>query len=514
HCCSASQCFLSGGRARTTAQGPDAPLKARSLRTGTCGNQSHVKSVCATAELCCAMRFSAKSQQTAPTPSSPRASAAPFAPTMDTSLLRLRDPRETVDLRERGVLLVPLVEMVSTASLDSQDLPALLDPLALVVTSPLRCLVAMMRNPLLCLCLDQWAQWDPVDLQELLVLVDLRDPMAFLVSLERLELPAPWVHVDLQDLLERMERMVRLGNLVVPVSVDLLAHRVLVVSQELLDFLASRVTEGSAVWMVLRVTLALLDPRERLVPLVRMELLVLWDLVVCLVREVELVLLVLLELVVTMVLLVLLDLRVPLALLDPLDSLVAPDPRVTLEHRVHVDLKDLLELVENLVTLDLLAQLDLLETLEQMEPPVLREALVPLVLLELLVSLDHVDPQDLREQLVPLDPRVTLVRLVPQDSRESPVPRARLVLQVFRDPQDLLVKRAKEEPEENPVLQVPVEPLGSVVPLVVVGSLVLMALLEPKVPLVSVVLRVLLDLKVPPVSLVALVSLVFLEQRV
>ncbi|MED6278127.1 hypothetical protein CHARACLAT_020560, partial [Characodon lateralis] len=405
HCCSASQCFLSGGRARTTAQGPAAPLKARSLRTGTCGNQSHVKSVCATAELCCAMRFSAKSQQTAPTPSSPRASAAPFAPTMDTSLLRLRDPRETVDPRERGVLLVPLVEMVSTASLDSQDL---LDPLALVVTSPLRCLVAMMRNPLLCLCLDQWAQWDPVDLQELLVLVDLRDPMAFLVSLERLELQAPWVHVDLQDLLERMERMVRLGNLVVPVSVDLLAHRVLVVSQELLDFLASRVTEGSAVWMVLRETLALLDPRERLVPLVRMELLVLWDLVVCLVREVELVLLVLLELVVTMVLLVLLDLRVPLALLDPLDSLVAPDPRVTLERRVHVDLKDLLELVENLVTLDLLAQLDLLETLEQMEPPVLREALVPLVLLEPLVSLDHVDPQDLREQLVPLDPRVTL----------------------------------------------------------------------------------------------------------
>ncbi|KAK5619404.1 hypothetical protein CRENBAI_004568 [Crenichthys baileyi] len=315
---------------------------------------------------------------------------------------------------------------------------------------------------------------------ELLVLVDLRDPMAILVSLERLELLAPWVHVDLQDLLERMERMVRLGNLVVPVSVDLLAHRVLVVSLELRDFLASRVTEGSAVWMVLRETLALLDPRERLVPLVRMELLVLWDLVVCLVREVELVLLVLLELVVTMVLLVLLDLRVPLALLDLLDSLVAPDPRVTLEHRVHVDLKGLLELVENLVTLDLLAQLDLLETLEQMEPPVLREALVPLVLLELLVSLDHVDPQDLRGQLVPLDPRVTLVRLVPQDSRASPVPRARLVLQVFRDPQDLLVKRAKEEPEENPVLQVPVEPLGSVVPLVVVGSLVLMALLEPK----------------------------------
>lgn len=33
---------------------------------------------------------------------------------------------------------------------------------------------------------------------------------------------------------------------------------------------------------------------------------------------------------------------------------------------------------------------------------------------------------------------------------------------MFRDPQDLLVRRAKEDPEENPVLQVPVEPLESV----------------------------------------------------
>lgn len=36
------------------------------------------------------------------------------------------------------------------------------------------------------------------------------------------------------------------------------------------------------------------------------------------------------------------------------------------------------------------------------------------------------------------------------------------VLQVLRDPQDLQVRREKEEPEENLVLQVPVEPLESV----------------------------------------------------
>lgn len=56
--------------------------------------------------------------------------------------------------------------------------------------------------------------------------------------------------------------------------------------------------------------------------------------------------------------------------------------------------------------------------------------------------------------------------------------------------------------------------LESEVALAVVVSLVLMALLDPKVPLVRTVPPVLLDLKVQLVSLAALVSLVCQELRV
>lgn len=420
-----------------------------------------------------------------------------------------------MDPRETGVFLVPLATMVSPDSLDCLDLLDLLDPPALVETSPLRCLVATMTShPPPCLCLDPWAQWDPVDHLDLKVLADLRDSLAPLASPERLALLVPWVPVAPPAPLERMERMVSLASLAVVVSADHLAHRELVVSQEPLVCPASRDTEDSAVWMVPRETLALLALRERLELLVRMEPLVPWDLVVCLEREAALVLLELLELVVTMAPLVLLDLPVPLAQLDLLDSLVAPEPRVMPDLRVLVDLRAPLEPVVSLATPDLLAQPDPLETPEMMVPLEQRDHLVLLELLELPDSPDPVDLPDLKVLLVPPEPRVTLVTLVPQEPREKLVLRERLVWQELREPQDLLVRKARGEQEESPVLQEPVELLEREVPLVVVVSLALMVLLDSKVPLVSAVPLVLSDLKVPLVRVAALVSLVCLELRV
>lgn len=64
------------------AQVEAAPWMARCLQTGMCGSQSHARSVFVTVAQWCAMRSSARTQQTARTLSSPMMSAAPSAPMM------------------------------------------------------------------------------------------------------------------------------------------------------------------------------------------------------------------------------------------------------------------------------------------------------------------------------------------------------------------------------------------------------------------------------------------------
>lgn len=78
------------------AQVPAAPWTARCLRTGMCGNQNHVRSAFATAARWCVMTFTVRNQPTAPTPSLPRASAAPPAPTTVKSHLPFSQSEQVV----------------------------------------------------------------------------------------------------------------------------------------------------------------------------------------------------------------------------------------------------------------------------------------------------------------------------------------------------------------------------------------------------------------------------------
>lgn len=147
------------------------------------------------------------------------------------------------------VTRVPKVLLEMTASPDSLDFPDLLaplDPLALAEVTCPRSLMAV-RSPVAHLSQDPLAQWVPVDLPDLQVLLVLKDspvPLASLVSLVPL---VPWVLVAPMVLLERTEMMVRLVKLVVLVSVDPLVLRELVDSPEPLDCPASRDTEVSLV---------------------------------------------------------------------------------------------------------------------------------------------------------------------------------------------------------------------------------------------------------------------------
>lgn len=119
-------------------------------------------------------------------------------------------------------------------------------------------------------CLDPWAQWVPEELPAQLahqVLKDSRDTKENQANLVHL---VQWVHVVLLAPLARMVMMVNMAKLAVPATVVPLALRVLVASPELPDFQASRDTEVTMVWMVLREILDQLAPRVKLAPLVKM----------------------------------------------------------------------------------------------------------------------------------------------------------------------------------------------------------------------------------------------------
>lgn len=164
---------------------------------------------------------------------------------MDPSTLR-QSPLRMERKETQAPLVLPetMVLMVSPVSL---ALPAPLAPLALAETSLLRCPILTTPNQAAPLSLAPWVPWVPVAPLDLLETLALKDSLDPLVSLVSPALVVPWVLVALLVLPARTEMMVSLANPVVPVSVEPLAPRELVVSLELLDFLASRDTEVSPV---------------------------------------------------------------------------------------------------------------------------------------------------------------------------------------------------------------------------------------------------------------------------
>ncbi|KAF1379075.1 hypothetical protein PFLUV_G00172280 [Perca fluviatilis] len=186
------------------------------------------------------------------------------------------------------------------------------------------------------------------------------------------------------------------------------------------------------------------------------------------------------------------SLRVPVDPLELLETMVLREmlePPETRERPMPTDLSDLPDLAEPLVLMDSLV------LRERVEIMLLREMLVPLALL---------DP------LVPLDLRVPLETPAPAGGQRSCWTTCKSPLlfysvlfilyyiYIYSDFLQVL-------DQENHSVEVRADGTHGhteQVPLVVVVSLVLMALLDPKVPLASAVPPVLLDLKVLPVSLV------------
>jgi len=307
-----------------------------------------------------------------------------------------------------------------------------------------------------------------------------------------------WDHAAHPDQLANQEVTERLANLARLVSAERQGLRALEDSPEPLDFLESKDTEVTLVWMEPRERQVLQEPRERAATLERTALPDPWVPGVFLVRGVVLELLVLLVLVEMMVCPVLLVPQDPLAPPEPPVSQDPQEPRERLDPLVPADLKVHRDPAERLVPLDPPAQQEHLGT------PVLMESLEPKVLLVLLVlpvPLDSLAPAahpDLRERPVLWDPRDSLETLVFLDSKERPDPReswASLVPKVHPDP---LAKRAREDPEESPALQDPSDPLEREELLVTVVSPVRTVLLVLREPLATVVFLVLPGPRVLP----------------
>lgn len=148
----------------------------------------------------------------------------------------MRVLRERLAHKARGDQLALLAEMAFPDKMEFLDPQAHLDHLALAETLLLKCLTVMTRNLLVSPCPAQWVQWVLAVPLAHLAPLDLKvskDPLVNPVNLVPLVL---WDPVDPPDQLERTVKMVKLANLDAPVNVDPQAHKVLVVSQELLVF--------------------------------------------------------------------------------------------------------------------------------------------------------------------------------------------------------------------------------------------------------------------------------------
>ncbi|KAJ8264823.1 hypothetical protein COCON_G00139220 [Conger conger] len=413
-----------------------------------------------------------------------------WAPEDQQALWVLQVNRESVETevtRGRREVLAPEDEMESLVPLETPAPPAPPDP-----TDPPD---------------SEEALWDPVVLLDQVALLAPKVSKATPASLENPAEQAPSAPVAPQDPPAKQEKMVKLESQAKVESVEHLGLRALAGSLGRRDFLGSRDTGDTQVWMERRAKQELQEPRvkevlpERTVPLDQ------WAHEVCLVREVVQEPLELLVLVETMVWLALLVLPGLSDLLGLLDSQALQVLRERPGPQELVDLKEHKDPEESQAPLDLQARLVLGVTLVLMASLELKDLLELRVLQAHLVSLAPGGHPDLREPQALWGPRDSRVTLVSQGSKVKLDPKERLVLQDPWEPQAPLERRGREGPEESRVLQGPTDLQGRGVLRATAGSLVRMGWLAPREPQESVGSQVLEDLREPTVTQVVLGNL-------